>query len=85
MTKTAALEGRAVDIRVNAVSPGVFRTKLVTDSIKGQGQAGQDFIGGFEKRQGRAATGFHEIGDVVVLMCSTRMSFVNGQNLCIDG
>ncbi len=38
----------------------------------------------FEARQGRKAA-FEEIGDVVVSLCSTRMSLVNGVNLFIDG
>ncbi len=38
----------------------------------------------FEARQGRSAT-FDEIGDVVVLMCTPKMSLVVGQNLFIDG
>lgn len=82
MTKTAALEGRANNIRVNAVSPGFFRTELVRPLFDRPGA--EDFWGGFEKRQGRAATGFEEVGDVVVMMCTTRMSMVNGQNLFID-
>lgn len=35
-------------------------------------------------RQGRDGQ-FSEIGDVVVLMATPRMSLVNGQNLFIDG
>ena len=38
----------------------------------------------FEARQGRKAA-FEEVGDVVVSLCSTRMSLVNGVNLFIDG
>ena len=38
----------------------------------------------FEDRQGRKAT-FNEIGDVVVLLSTPRMSLVNGHNLVIDG
>lgn len=40
--------------------------------------------GGFEKRQGRMAS-FSEVGDVVVLLSTPRMSLVNGHNLVIDG
>lgn len=82
MTKTAALEGRADNIRVNAVSPGFLRTELVRPLFERPGA--EEFWGGFEKRQGRVATGFEEVGDVVVMMCTTRMSMVSGQNLFID-
>lgn len=37
-----------------------------------------------EARQGRSAT-FDEVGDVVVLLSTPRMSLVNGVNLPIDG
>ena len=40
--------------------------------------------GEFEKRQGRKASP-EEIGDVVALLCSPRMSLVVGHNLVIDG
>jgi hypothetical protein len=39
---------------------------------------------GFVARQGRSAS-FDEIGDVVALMCTPKMSLVVGQNLFIDG
>ena len=38
----------------------------------------------YEKRQGRKAT-FDEVGDVVVLLSTPRMSLVVGHNLVIDG
>lgn len=38
----------------------------------------------YEARQGRAAS-FDEVGDVVVLLSTPRMSLVNGHNLVIDG
>jgi hypothetical protein len=38
----------------------------------------------FEARQGRQAD-FSEIGDVVVLLSTPRMSLVVGHNLVIDG
>ena len=37
-----------------------------------------------EQRQGRRAA-FEEVGDVVVLVASPRMSLVNGVNLFVDG
>lgn len=38
----------------------------------------------FEARQGRSGRP-EEVGDVVVLLCSPRMSLVVGQNIFIDG
>ena len=91
ITKAAALEGRAHNIRVNAVSPGFLATELT--SIIAQGAPGQDaektaagkqMWDGFEKRQGRKAR-VEEVGDVVVLLSLPRMSLVNGHNLFVDG
>ncbi|KAF2093740.1 NAD(P)-binding protein [Rhizodiscina lignyota] len=82
MTKTAALEGRQHNIRVNAVSPGFLPTKLLDPVINRPG--GAERWAKFEARQGRAVTGFDEVGDVVVLLSTPRMSLVNGQNLSID-
>lgn len=48
------------------------------------GQLDMSFVEASEARQGRAAT-FDEVGDVVVLLSTPRMSLVNGVNLPIDG
>jgi len=84
ITKTAALEARAHNIRVNAVSPGFLPTKLLARHIEEPSGAGQAMWKAMEARQGRSAQ-FEEIGDVVVLMSTPRMSLVNGQNLFVDG
>jgi len=81
ITKSAALEGRAYDIRVNAVSPGFLMTDLVKPIE--ETEEGRALWNGFEARQGRKAT-FEEIGDVVVLMSLPRMSLVNGHNMFVD-
>ena len=84
ITKTAALEGRAHNIRVNVVSPGFLLTKLLEHVLQDTTGLGAKAWEGFEKRQGRKAQ-FEEIGDAVVLMSLPRMSLVNGANLVIDG
>lgn len=47
-------------------------------------QQASDTWAKYEARQGRKAT-FDEIGDVVVLLSTPRMSLVVGHNLVIDG
>lgn len=79
ITKAAALEGRDNHIRVNAVSPGFLQTNLF-DSMGG---LENDVWKVFEARQGRVANNA-EVGDVVVLLSTPRMSLVNGHNLVID-
>ena len=83
ITKTAALEARKHNIRVNAVSPGFLLTDMVKKPlVEGMGAFGVELWKTFEARQGRSAV-FEEVGDVVVLLSTPRMSLVNGQNLFI--
>ncbi|KAK3116648.1 hypothetical protein LTR53_002762 [Teratosphaeriaceae sp. CCFEE 6253] len=91
MTKAGALEARSKDVRINCVSPGFLRTKLLEEEFTKQ--TGSSMLSGpgpdaawktFEDRQGREAS-FDEIGDVVVLLSTPRMSLVHGHNLVIDG
>lgn len=70
----------------NAVSPGFLRTDLFETATAG---GATDIVEseawtGYEARQGRKAQ-TDEIGDVVVLLSTPRMSLVNAHNLVIDG
>lgn len=89
MTKSAALEARGEGVRVNCVSPGFLLTKLLEPAMKvAEGETTAKLTGDawemYERRQGRKAS-FEEVGDVVALLCSPRMSLVVGHNLVIDG
>jgi NAD(P)-dependent dehydrogenase (short-subunit alcohol dehydrogenase family) len=79
----ACLEARSHNIRVNAVSPGFLFTDMIKPAV-GDGPLEQEAWKVYENRQGRAAS-FNEIGDVVALLSTPRMSLVNGHNLVIDG
>lgn len=76
MTKSAALEVRGQGIRVNCVSPGFLRTKLLDAAFDGsaststeskEGQEGTVMTDmertwkGYTDRQGREATSFEEV------------------------
>ena len=83
ITKTAAMEARQHHIRVNAVAPGFLRTGMNTSlHQQASGKVG-DVWATFEARQGRVG-GLEEVGDAVVLLCTTRMSLVNGAILAVD-
>lgn len=83
LTKSAALEGRKHDIRVNCVSPGFLNTELLGPYFR-SGQIPPEAWKTYEARQGRMASP-DEIGDVVVLLSTPRMSLVNGHNMVVDG
>lgn len=86
LTRAMALEVRDRGIRVNCVSPGFFLSGMQEPLLKGELHKGdgeglfdkdnaQKAWAGFEARQGRRPC-FVEVGDVVVLLSSPRMSFV---------
>ncbi len=83
LTKVAALENAAKNIRVNAVAPGAIQTDMIDrfvgkgDSAERQGLISQHPIG----RLGQAV----EVAETVLFLCSKSASFITGQSLPIDG
>ena len=94
MTKSAALEVRGQGIRVNCVSPGFLRTKLLDAAFDGsastsadskEGQEGTVMTDmertwkGYTDRQGREATSFEEVS-----FCARTESWGEfGANVCV--
>jgi NAD(P)-dependent dehydrogenase (short-subunit alcohol dehydrogenase family) len=79
LTKTAALELAAKNIRVNAVAPGPILTPMLLRDWKGEVNKAAAIIP--MGRVGRA----EEVADAVVWLCSDRSSFITGVILPIDG
>jgi NAD(P)-dependent dehydrogenase (short-subunit alcohol dehydrogenase family) len=79
LTKTAALEYAADNIRVNAVCPGFIRTRMTEDTMQRRGEAilAQTPL----RRMGNP----EEIAEMVVWLCSERASFVTGSAYTVDG
>jgi NAD(P)-dependent dehydrogenase (short-subunit alcohol dehydrogenase family) len=79
LTKTAALEYAARNVRVNAVAPG----PILTENLERAGPEMQRRAGAAVpmQRVGTAA----EVADVVVWLCSDQSSFVTGVTVPIDG
>jgi NAD(P)-dependent dehydrogenase (short-subunit alcohol dehydrogenase family) len=81
LTATAALE-YGPTIRTNAVSPGTIHTPMTHEFLT--------LIPGMYDHQvkkvplGRVGA-VEEVADVVVLLCSDLMRYVNGQNIVVDG
>jgi NAD(P)-dependent dehydrogenase (short-subunit alcohol dehydrogenase family) len=82
LTRTAALEYAAKNIRVNCVCPGVIRTPMVERVLDSGGISEQAFIAGEPVgRMGKP----EEIAQGVVWLLSDAASFVTGHPMAIDG
>src|SRR5215207_9394574 len=82
LTKSAALDYAAQNIRVNAVAPGYIATPMM-DRFTGGAADGWEKITAEEPigRVGRP----EEIADAVLWLCSDASSFVVGHALVVDG
>ena len=82
LTKTAALEGAAHNIRVNTIMPGPTQDTLLFDyltttdpAVKGQMEADVPLH----------RLGFADMAEAVVWLCSDAANFITGQSIAIDG
>jgi len=79
LTKTAALEYAADNIRVNAVCPGYIKTRMTEDAM---GRRGDQIMAQIPfRRMGEP----EEIAEMVVWLCSDRASYVSGACYNVDG
>jgi len=78
--KTLSKELSRYNIRVNAISPGLTNTDLMNNNTK------KDIIENeIEKISlGRVAEP-HEISSVLLFLASEKSSYINGQNIIVDG
>jgi NAD(P)-dependent dehydrogenase (short-subunit alcohol dehydrogenase family) len=81
LTKSAALEGAAFGVRVNAVAPGPIETAML-DRFTGNADRRAGLVAGVPlKRVGRP----EEIADAIVFAASAKASFVTGQIIAVNG
>jgi len=81
LTKVAALEGAAFNVRVNAVAPGPIDTEMLT-RFTGSADRKAGLIASVPlKRAGKP----DEIAQAIVYLASDKASFITGQILAVNG
>lgn len=83
LTKSAALEYAAKNIRINTVCPGLIWTPMAEQMVaSGQAEALDAMVKSIPMgRHGRA----EEVADSVLWLCSSAASYVTGQSISVDG
>ena len=82
LTKSAALEGAAAGVRVNAVAPGPVAPEMLDRFTGGDEAAKAGFLASIPAR--RAATP-DEIAQTVVFLASDAARYLTGQSVTVDG
>lgn len=82
LTKSAALEGAAAGVRVNAVAPGPVATDMLDRFTGGDEAAKAGFLASVPAR--RAATP-DEIAQTVLFLASDAARYLTGQSVAVDG
>jgi len=82
LTKSAALEGAAAGVRVNAVAPGPVETAMFDRFVGGNDAAKAGFLSMIPAR--RAGTP-EEIAQTIVFLASDKARYLTGQCIAIDG
>ena len=81
LTKSAALEGAAFGVRVNAIAPGPIDTELL-NRFTGSAERKAGLIAGVPlKRAGKP----EEIAQAIVFLASESASFITGQVIGVNG
>jgi len=79
LTKSAALEGAAVGVRVNAVAPGPVATDMLDRFTGGDAQGLLSTI------PARRAATTEEIADTILFLAGDKARYLTGQSLTVDG
>ncbi|HEX4023493.1 MAG TPA: glucose 1-dehydrogenase [Steroidobacteraceae bacterium] len=82
LTKSAALEGAAAGVRVNAVAPGPVETEMLERFVGRSEEAKANFLATVPAR--RASTP-EEIAETVLFLASDKARYLTGQRIAVDG
>jgi NAD(P)-dependent dehydrogenase (short-subunit alcohol dehydrogenase family) len=82
LTKSAALEGAAAGVRVNAVAPGPVETPMLERFVHGNAEAKAGILSTVPA--GRASTP-EEIAQTIVFLASDKARYLTGQRIAVDG
>lgn len=82
LTKSAALEGAATGVRVNAVAPGPIATEMLERFVGGSEEVKAGFLSTIPAK--RAATP-EEIAHAILYLASDNAKFTTGAVLTVDG
>jgi NAD(P)-dependent dehydrogenase (short-subunit alcohol dehydrogenase family) len=82
LTRSAALEGAAAGVRVNAVAPGPVQTGMLDRFTGGNEDAKNGFLASLPAR--RAGTP-EEIAQTIVFLAGDKARFLTGQCVSVDG
>jgi NAD(P)-dependent dehydrogenase (short-subunit alcohol dehydrogenase family) len=82
LTKSAALEGAAAGVRVNAVAPGPVATEMLDRFTGGSEEAKAGFISTIPAK--RAATP-EEIAQTILFVAGDKARYLTGHSIFVDG
>jgi NAD(P)-dependent dehydrogenase (short-subunit alcohol dehydrogenase family) len=83
MTQSLAMEWGRYGLRFNAIAPGAFPTRGMSERLSPGG--GSD-AGGMERNNPMGRVGeMHEIGNLATFLMAPGAEWVNGQTIAIDG
>jgi NAD(P)-dependent dehydrogenase (short-subunit alcohol dehydrogenase family) len=82
LTKSAALEGAAAGVRVNAVAPGPVETDMLDRFVGRNDEAKAGFLSTVPARRASIP---EEIAQTIVFLASDKARYLTGQCIAVDG
>jgi NAD(P)-dependent dehydrogenase (short-subunit alcohol dehydrogenase family) len=82
LTKSAALEGAAAGVRVNAVAPGPIATEMLDRFVGGSEETKSGFLSTIPAKRAGSP---EEIAQTIVFLASDKARYLTGQSIAVDG